>query len=288
MRDEFTQLSLNDEATFLSRHSGKPRRGRAFTCEHCGSIFYRYAADIRKCEAKGSAIRFCSRSCYRKASANSVSLTCPECGVAFERWASTQARAESRGQTMYCSAKCRDAVHARARRNGFEVACMTCGKLIRRTPATRLERVYCSRACTGAGVLSWSRGGRNYGLYGHRDDIGHFVRSSWEANVARVLIALGIPYQYEPRSFRLPDGHVYRPDFLVAGWLWVEVKGQMTPRAAKKIAMFRATQLEPLAVIGADDYYFLEDAFAPLIPAWETPWRRTKALRAAARHQAPS
>lgn len=57
---------------------------------------------------------------------------------------------------------------------------------------------------------SWAKGG-------HRDDLGHFVRSSWEANFARVLQFLEVEYIYEPREFRC--------DFYIPEWNeLVEVK----------------------------------------------------------------
>ena len=52
---------------------------------------------------------------------------------------------------------------------------------------------------------------------GFRADLGHYVRSSWEADYARVLVYLGQPYEYESRTFVLTrsDGSTltYTPDF---------------------------------------------------------------------------
>ena len=60
---------------------------------------------------------------------------------------------------------------------------------------------------------------------GHREDLGHFVRSTWEANFARVLNYLIIKYQYEPKRFQTPYGS-YCPDFYIPKWnLYIEVKG---------------------------------------------------------------
>lgn len=139
-----------------------------------------------------------------------------------------------------------------------------------RTPAHIFEHMFCSEECHAAGVVRWLSG-NGWGKYGKREDIGHFVRSAWEANVARVLIALGIPYEYEPRAFKLSCG-TYVPDFYAVG-LWIEVKGRMTGQAAAKIAAFRvAHPNERLLVIAKPEYRVIEDAFALTIPNWESPW----------------
>ena len=67
----------------------------------------------------------------------------------------------------------------------------------------------------------------------------HF-RSAWEANFARFLNHLGVPWEYEVKAFPLPGGVTYRPDFYLPSQnLWVEVKGQMREKARRKIELFR-------------------------------------------------
>lgn len=62
--------------------------------------------------------------------------------------------------------------------------------------------------------------------YGFRTDLGHFVRSTWEANFARILNYLGIEYQYEPRRFDINGITTYTPDFYIPSLdLWIEIKG---------------------------------------------------------------
>lgn len=61
---------------------------------------------------------------------------------------------------------------------------------------------------------------------GFREDIGHYVRSIWEANICRIFNFLNIKYQYEPEVFEMKSGKSYRPDFyLPEKDLWIEVKG---------------------------------------------------------------
>jgi hypothetical protein len=50
---------------------------------------------------------------------------------------------------------------------------------------------------------------------GHRKDLGHATRSSWEANFARILIFLKLSYDYEKYTFELEEGDTYTPDFYI-------------------------------------------------------------------------
>jgi len=76
------------------------------------------------------------------------------------------------------------------------------------------------------------------GIGGRREDLGHYVRSTWEANFARILKYQGRSYKYEPQSFTLSDGKTYTPDFLVDG-IYYEVKGYWTSSAKEKFESFR-------------------------------------------------
>lgn len=79
---------------------------------------------------------------------------------------------------------------------------------------------------------------------------GYKFRSRLEARWAVFFDALGIPWEYEPEGFDLGDGLFYLPDFRLQCWgtrgdlldepfdLWVEVKGVMTEKDAKKIRCF--------------------------------------------------
>ena len=63
------------------------------------------------------------------------------------------------------------------------------------------------------------------GKVGFREDIGHFVRSTWEANFARILKYKGRNYLYEPQTFLLTlddDTEVsYTPDFMLEGDVYI-------------------------------------------------------------------
>lgn len=61
---------------------------------------------------------------------------------------------------------------------------------------------------------------------GYRKDLKHFVRSSWEANFARILNILNLEYLYEKFTFTLANGETYTPDFYIPSKdIFYEIKG---------------------------------------------------------------
>ncbi|MNJ90049.1 hypothetical protein D3C87_76410 [compost metagenome] len=82
------------------------------------------------------------------------------------------------------------------------------------------------------------------GLGGNRPDLGHSVRSMWEANIARILRLKGIEYKFEKEAFPFYDQNgdlidSYLPDFYLPKYnAWLEVKGQMDEISQKKILLF--------------------------------------------------
>jgi len=108
----------------------------------------------------------------------------------------------------------------------------------------------------------------SHGKGGKRPDLGHYVRSNWEANFARILLLKGCKYEYEPRSFQLDETTSYTPDFKV-GDVYYEIKGYMTKKARRKIDMFR--RLHPdisLVLVDGDEYDNLRTEFQEQI-LWE-------------------
>jgi hypothetical protein len=65
--------------------------------------------------------------------------------------------------------------------------------------------------------------------------ISHKVRSSWEAEIATLLVENDITYEYE-REFHLGDGSYY-PDFLVSDYV-IEVKGFSDERSVENAENF--------------------------------------------------
>ncbi len=117
---------------------------------------------------------------------------------------------------------------------------------------------------------------KTYTKSGYREDLGHYVRSSWEADIARVFRYLGWEYQYEPQTFELVKANgstiTYTPDFYVPEQnIFYEIKGWMDDVSAEKIALFNE-QYPDLTLIVMDKTLFAEFQvkYADLVE-WECP-----------------
>jgi hypothetical protein len=119
---------------------------------------------------------------------------------------------------------------------------------------------------------------------GFREDLGIFVRSSWEANYARYLNFLIahegniLKWQYEPETFwfeAIRRGvRSYKPDFKVSykdGHVeYHEVKGWLTDKS--KTALSRMVLYHPavqIVLIDSDRYRSIEKQCQKLIQGWE-------------------
>ena len=95
------------------------------------------------------------------------------------------------------------------------------------------------------GVAKAIREGRKPALSryisGFFKDIGHYVRSGWEYNFAKILIHLNRNYEYEPRTFLIDGGEqTYTPDFYDKDRnLYYEVKGWFPKDEHEKFKKFR-------------------------------------------------
>lgn len=136
-----------------------------------------------------------------------------------------------------------------------EIKCPVCGKsFFPRSKGKDGLQKYCSLKCSGQATYirteeqkqkqrekvarliqegKWNR--YTSGKGGKREDLGHYVRSNWEANVARILKFQGRKYEFEKHSFQLSNGKVYIPDFyLPEENLYLEVKGVMIEKCLSK------------------------------------------------------
>lgn len=104
---------------------------------------------------------------------------------------------------------------------------------------------------------------------GLRKDIGHFVRSTWEANFARILNYCGISYEYELKRFDLGYA-TYLPDFyLFEKDMYIEIKGYDTKEAKQKRIMTRKIHKVKIKVIKLEKYNQLQNTYKKLILNWE-------------------
>lgn len=141
------------------------------------------------------------------------------------------------------------------------------------------------------GKLMFGKGGHRGGK---REDLGVFVRSSWEGNVLRWFNFIGVAWEYEPRTFdflKIKRGtRSYTPDiYLPEEDLWIEVKGYLSDKDKTKTKRFQkyfpeeAAKLQvivqkegcPAAMgywnLGVPVYAFYNDIAITkaLVPNWE-------------------
>ncbi|MCL5407358.1 MAG: DNA polymerase III subunit alpha [Patescibacteria group bacterium] len=116
---------------------------------------------------------------------------------------------------------------------------------------------------------------------GFRSDLGHYVRSSWEADFARILQFHRINYQYEPKTFHLikNNGEVlnYTPDFYVPSEnTFYEIKGWLHNLDAEKIKLFQEQYPQNnFVIISATKFAEFALKYKTLIK-WECPKIPTK------------
>jgi len=111
---------------------------------------------------------------------------------------------------------------------------------------------------------------------GFRKDLNHYVRSSWEADFARILNLHKIKYQYEPKTFALTrsNGEIsnYTPDFYVPSKnTFYEIKGWMHDLDQEKIKLFQEQYPKyNFVLISATKFAEFALQYKKLI-AWECP-----------------
>jgi hypothetical protein len=118
---------------------------------------------------------------------------------------------------------------------------------------------------------------------GPRVDIGpQFFRSSWEANIGRLLTHLGVQWRFEPHRFWFDGTHSYLPDFRLDSanpWdvKWLEVKGKWNPGDKVRLRLFAHFEpKETFHVLLKDEYLALEKQYKDSIPNWEGRIRKFK------------
>jgi hypothetical protein len=119
------------------------------------------------------------------------------------------------------------------------------------------------------------------GIGGIRPDIGHHVRSSWEANFARYLKYKNISYEYEKDRFTLITEKkviTYLPDFKIKDKEYYEVKGWWDEKSLLKKDLMEK-QFPEIIIHYIDEpiYLEIERTFGNDINGWEYPAERRRA-----------
>ncbi len=101
-------------------------------------------------------------------------------------------------------------------------------------------------------------------------DLGHRVRSGWEANLCRLFSFLGVQYKYEPRPFALSTGTSYLPDFyLPVTNVFIELKGNYRGKSGTdKAEQFAHEHGQTLRIIRKPQYLKMERKWKSVIPNW--------------------
>lgn len=108
---------------------------------------------------------------------------------------------------------------------------------------------------------------------GFRKDLKIVFKSSWEANLARVLKFLGVKWEYEKDSFLVKSKNFtqyYFPDFFLDDNTIIELKGIWDTDSIKKVSLFKEQyKNDKLITIDTEMYYTLDKIYSDLIPEWE-------------------
>lgn len=249
------------------------------TCQYCGGKFKIKPSHVAVGEGK-----YCSRECFKKA--KSTILVCAFCNQSFSR-PNTWLRGQKK---YYCSRKCLDLDRAPE----DNCICRECKKPFYVKPgelSSKRKRgigSYCSMACKAKAMsksqLTVSGVNRNTARRGgKRDDLGIYVRSSWEANYCRYLnwlVSIGEieSWQFEPDTFEFTKirrgSRFYTPDFKIVNLdgsiEYHEIKGYMDAKSKTKLKRMAKYYPEvKLIVIDSDAYRALARDVKSFILNWE-------------------
>jgi len=127
--------------------------------------------------------------------------------------------------------------------------------------------------------------GAGRGKGGIRKDIGHYVRSSWEANICRVFKYVNRVYEYESKRFKIiidEEKNTYCPDFYFPDKdFYYELKGHAKSSSnwdcecsvciknKKKIEAVVKKYKVKIIVIGNVEYKKFKRRFRNVISGWE-------------------
>jgi hypothetical protein len=105
--------------------------------------------------------------------------------------------------------------------------------------------------------------GKNNGFkHGFREDVGFYFRSSWEANIARILNCLQIKWEFETTRYEINENETFIPDFYLPDKkYWIEVKGRWMEDARRKFDAFKNLYKVKVKVIDEPFYKWLIKRF---------------------------
>jgi hypothetical protein len=129
---------------------------------------------------------------------------------------------------------------------------------------------YCDRRCSHEPSVDRLLKQKDLNSKNYREDLCISVRSSWEANIIRLLEYKKIPYYYEPTKFSIKVGEktqYYVPDFII-NYQVVEIKGSEQGRTYKPL-LFSQQYNKKVHMIDYKVYKWLYKRYRNIIPHWE-------------------
>lgn len=190
-------------------------------------------------------------------------------------------------------------VHDKYKEGPVEYHCIRCGKTKKANKYLAVRRKFCSNDCNAQhirenpelyiernrAISKSNKGKTKKGGYsrcrgGFRDDLGHYVRSGWEADVCRIFLHHNMPYDYEAYTVRLKDGKddlywsidfVDPTHFLSEGL--IEVKGWWDEKSKKKKRLLRKQRPELYNSITFIEFKQMKEfikKYSSVIDNWES------------------
>ena len=157
-----------------------------------------------------------------------------------------------------------------------EYICKNCGITVYCIPYRATRRLFCNRDCW----FDFKKTHHTWSKQGVRDDLGHFVRSTWEADVCRIIKLLGGAYGYEELLIHFKKGsHTrrYKVDIVdydrVLSEGYIEVKGWFNDKDRDKMDLVKNQHSEffsKLRFIMLPEMKELALKYKHRIPNWES------------------
>lgn len=118
----------------------------------------------------------------------------------------------------------------------MKMICSTCGKSYK---CSSKKPQYAPPVCSGSCFVEWLREKSEYVLTSETipyDNPAPFARSKFENSVADLLVALGLPFEFERHLIETDYGTWYLPDFYLPGLeVFIEAKGEWRGLGAKHV-----------------------------------------------------
>lgn len=190
-------------------------------------------------------------------------------------------------------------VHDSYKEGPVEYVCIQCGKPRKANRYLAERRKFCSNQChaehikenpelykeRNEAISKSNKGKPKKGGYsrcrgGFREDLGHYVRSGWEADICRIFKHNNVPYDYEAYTVRLEDGEedlywtidiVDPTRFMSEGM--IEIKGWWDEKSKKKKRLLKKQRPELYNCITFIDYSAMKrliKQYSSIVDNWES------------------